>query len=255
MTSGSRRCSRRRQSWLCPSCFTSQTRMRFSCRSTNHNERYEELAAHPEWSFYGSHFGKQELLAAARPGVRAASPHDFCRRACGRACARIFPMSAVCSSDIPIFYVDIGARCAELGRQPYSAREFFHQATADRILFGTDLVPEVGHVSAALQISGDGGRVFRIPLARIAPGPVEYLWIVPAGRGAAARIPQQRASTVEARMLNFREVIPDCTDLSARSGRTHPDRSGSGRRLSLRELCRDQPAPRTEELQICLHRK
>src|SRR5437773_1840120 len=27
-----------------------------------HNERFEELAAHPEWSFYSSQFGKQELL-------------------------------------------------------------------------------------------------------------------------------------------------------------------------------------------------
>ena len=27
------------------------------------NERYEELAAHPEWSYHGSHYGKLELLA------------------------------------------------------------------------------------------------------------------------------------------------------------------------------------------------
>ena len=27
------------------------------------NERYEELAAHPDWGFYGSHFSKDELLA------------------------------------------------------------------------------------------------------------------------------------------------------------------------------------------------
>jgi predicted TIM-barrel fold metal-dependent hydrolase len=38
----------------------------------------------------------------------------------------------------PNFYVDIGARIAELGRQPYTARRFFIDH-ADRVLFGTDL--------------------------------------------------------------------------------------------------------------------
>ena len=42
--------------------------------------------------------------------------------------------------DNPNLYVDIGARTAELGRQPYTSREFFLQY-ADRIVFGTDLVP------------------------------------------------------------------------------------------------------------------
>lgn len=39
--------------------------------------------------------------------------------------------------------VDMNARTAELGRQPYTAREFLVKY-ADRILFGTDLVPKVG---------------------------------------------------------------------------------------------------------------
>ena len=37
----------------------------------------------------------------------------------------------------PNFYVDISARIAELGRQPYAARRFFLKH-ADRILFGLD---------------------------------------------------------------------------------------------------------------------
>ena len=41
----------------------------------------------------------------------------------------------------PNLYLDIGARVAELGRQPYTAREFFIKY-ASRILFGTDLVPD-----------------------------------------------------------------------------------------------------------------
>jgi predicted TIM-barrel fold metal-dependent hydrolase len=42
----------------------------------------------------------------------------------------------------PNLYVDFSARVAELGRQPYSAREFMVKY-ADRILFGADLIPDV----------------------------------------------------------------------------------------------------------------
>ena len=38
--------------------------------------------------------------------------------------------------------IDISARTPELGRQPYTARSFFLKYS-DRILFGTDLLPEV----------------------------------------------------------------------------------------------------------------
>jgi predicted TIM-barrel fold metal-dependent hydrolase len=42
----------------------------------------------------------------------------------------------------PNLSVDISSRTAELGRQPYTARKFFLKY-ADRILFGTDLLPDV----------------------------------------------------------------------------------------------------------------
>ena len=42
----------------------------------------------------------------------------------------------------PNLYVDISARISELGRQPYSARRFFHKHQ-DRILFGTDAGPDL----------------------------------------------------------------------------------------------------------------
>jgi predicted TIM-barrel fold metal-dependent hydrolase len=42
----------------------------------------------------------------------------------------------------PNVSVDMSARVAELGRQPYTARAFFLRY-ASRILFGTDLLPEV----------------------------------------------------------------------------------------------------------------
>ena len=41
----------------------------------------------------------------------------------------------------PNFNVDIAARLAELGRQPYTARAFFLR-WSDRIVFGTDSPPD-----------------------------------------------------------------------------------------------------------------
>ena len=43
---------------------------------------------------------------------------------------------------LPNYYVDISARISELGRQPNTARRFFLRY-ADRILFGTDVPPNV----------------------------------------------------------------------------------------------------------------
>jgi predicted TIM-barrel fold metal-dependent hydrolase len=104
------------------------------------NERYEELAAHPEWSFHGSHFSKQELLAqrdrvfARHPQTTFVAAHVAERPENLEYVGRLLETH-------PNLSVDIGARCAELGRQPYTARNFFLKYS-DRILFGTDLVPE-----------------------------------------------------------------------------------------------------------------
>jgi predicted TIM-barrel fold metal-dependent hydrolase len=104
------------------------------------NERYEELAAHPEWSFHGAHFSKQELLAqrdrvfARHPKTRFVAAHVAERPENLAYVSRLL-------ETYPNVSVDIGARSAELGRQPYTARRFFLEYS-DRILFGTDLVPE-----------------------------------------------------------------------------------------------------------------
>lgn len=41
----------------------------------------------------------------------------------------------------PNFHVDLAARIAELGRQPYTTRSFIVR-WADRVLFGTDMAPD-----------------------------------------------------------------------------------------------------------------
>jgi len=105
------------------------------------NERYEELAAHPDWSFYGSKFSKDELLQQRdrlfhrHPGTTFVGAHIAEN---SEDLPRVSRMLEAC----PNVMVDISARASELGRQPYSARKFFLRF-ADRILFGADLVPDV----------------------------------------------------------------------------------------------------------------
>lgn len=105
------------------------------------NERYEELAAHPDWSFYGSSVSKAELLAqrnrviARHPGTTFVGAHI------GESSEDLAAVAALLEQ-FPNFYVDLSARAAELGRQPYTARKFFLKY-ADRILFGADLLPDV----------------------------------------------------------------------------------------------------------------
>jgi predicted TIM-barrel fold metal-dependent hydrolase len=106
-----------------------------------YNERYEELAAHPDWGFAGSEVSKHALLAqrdrvfARHPQTRFIAAHVA---ESGEDLGRVSQML----ESYPNVCVDMSARVAELGRQPYRAREFFLKY-ADRILFGTDLLPDV----------------------------------------------------------------------------------------------------------------
>lgn len=105
-----------------------------------HNERYEELAAHPDWGFHGSRYTKSELLDQ-RDRVIARHPKTTFVAAhvaeSGENLARVKKLLEM----HPNLYIDISARVSELGRQPYASRVLFLQF-ADRILFGSDLLPE-----------------------------------------------------------------------------------------------------------------
>lgn len=105
-----------------------------------YNERYEELAAHPDWGFSDSPVPKRELLEQ-RNRVIARHPHvTFIGAHCAESSEDLGLLSRQLDQ-LPNLLVDISARTPELGRQPYSAREFFLKY-ADRILFGTDLLPD-----------------------------------------------------------------------------------------------------------------
>ncbi len=105
------------------------------------NERYEELAAHPDWSFYGAKYSKWELLDQ-RDAVIARHPKTTFVLAHVAECGENLPRVNKLLETYPNVLLDISARASELGRQPYSARKLFLKFP-DRILFGSDLLPEV----------------------------------------------------------------------------------------------------------------
>jgi predicted TIM-barrel fold metal-dependent hydrolase len=104
------------------------------------NERFEELAAHPDWSFHGAHFSKKDLLDQ-RDRVIARHPKTTFVAAHVAECGENLARATQLLEKYPNVLIDISARVSELGRQPYSSRALFLKFP-DRILFGSDLVPE-----------------------------------------------------------------------------------------------------------------
>jgi predicted TIM-barrel fold metal-dependent hydrolase len=107
-----------------------------------YNERWEELSKHPDWHFYGPEFPSFETviegfadIVTRHPGTTFIGAHVGCY-------AENLHWIGALMDRCPNFNVDIGARLGELGRQPYTARDFF-LGHSDRILFGTDATPRV----------------------------------------------------------------------------------------------------------------
>jgi predicted TIM-barrel fold metal-dependent hydrolase len=104
------------------------------------NERYEELANHPDWSFHGRDFPSNAELLAARDRVIARHPRTrFILLHVGNFAENLAHVSTTLDR-FPNTVIDIAARIGELGRQPRAARAFFDRYQ-DRILFGTDATP------------------------------------------------------------------------------------------------------------------
>jgi predicted TIM-barrel fold metal-dependent hydrolase len=114
------------------------------------NERYEELLEHPDWHFWPTRppgrpdldgfppfdelIDGLEAVVARHPGTTFIGAHVGCA---AEDLGRVDRMLAT----YPNWHVDIAARIAELGRQPYTARELIMR-WPDRILFGTDAPPD-----------------------------------------------------------------------------------------------------------------
>ena len=104
------------------------------------NERYEELHAHPAWSFYGGDFPTFTALLEARNRMLARHPKTtFIGLHVAHHSEDLAEVSASLDR-FPNLVVETAARIAELGRQPRASRKFFDRYQ-DRILFGTDTDP------------------------------------------------------------------------------------------------------------------
>ena len=118
------------------------------------NERYEELHAHPDWSFHGPDFPSHTELLAARDRVLARHPRTtFIGLHVGHWAENLAAVGETLDR-FPNLHVEIGARIGELGRQPRAATRFF-EAYQDRILFGTDAIPAPEGDAMPQQIFGD----------------------------------------------------------------------------------------------------
>ena len=118
------------------------------------NERYEELANHPDWSFYGPEFPSNAELLAARDRMIARHPKTtFALLHVGNNAENLAAVAA-CLDRYPNTVIDISARVGELGRQPRIAQRFFDRYQ-DRILFGTDAVPSPWGDDVPQQLFGD----------------------------------------------------------------------------------------------------
>jgi predicted TIM-barrel fold metal-dependent hydrolase len=105
------------------------------------NERFEELNNHPDWSFHGSDFPSNAELLAARNRVIAKHPKtQFIVLHVGNDAENLAYVGE-CMDRYANMTVELGARIGELGRQPRLSRKFF-DTYQDRIIFGTDAVPE-----------------------------------------------------------------------------------------------------------------
>src|SRR6266567_6784834 len=104
------------------------------------NERYEELRANPNWSFYGPQFPSKQAILDARDRMFARHPQTtFFALHVGNWPEYLDYVSNLLGR-LPNVMVEFGAREAELGRQPRRAAKFFTDYQ-DRIMFGTDFTP------------------------------------------------------------------------------------------------------------------
>ncbi len=109
----------------------------FFARVDRHNERYQELVVHPDWSFFGKNLpSKSELLEQRNrvferhPGTRFWGLHMANH-------SEDLDEVSEWMEKYPNLLVELGGRIAELGRQPRRAGRFLRDFQ-DRVMFGMD---------------------------------------------------------------------------------------------------------------------
>jgi predicted TIM-barrel fold metal-dependent hydrolase len=106
------------------------------------NERWEEIGANPDWAFTSPPFPAfMEIMNGLKELVTCHSTTCFIGAHVGCYAENLTWVGEMLDA-CPNYFIDIGARLGELGRQPFAARKFFLQYQ-DRILFGLDMGPQV----------------------------------------------------------------------------------------------------------------
>jgi predicted TIM-barrel fold metal-dependent hydrolase len=106
--------------------------------ATPDNERWDELGAHPEWSFYGQAVPSwEELYAAFERRVARHRKTTFIAVHFGND-PEDPPRVARMLDKYANFFIDTAARIPEMGRHDAAQMRRFFQKYQDRILFGTD---------------------------------------------------------------------------------------------------------------------
>jgi predicted TIM-barrel fold metal-dependent hydrolase len=105
---------------------------------TPENEHYESLRKYPTWSFADPKYPRKKDLLRLRDDLIRQHPNTtFILPHFANYPENILYVSKLLDEN-PNVYIDFSARIDELGRQPYSAKEFFI-TYQDRIIFGTDM--------------------------------------------------------------------------------------------------------------------
>lgn len=104
------------------------------------NERWEELHAHPDWSFHGKDFPSNRELQEARRNIMRRHPRTqfVCLHV---ADSEDLAYVSECLDEHKNMHVEMAARIGELGRQPRASYQFIEKYQ-DRMMFGTDAVPK-----------------------------------------------------------------------------------------------------------------
>ena len=115
------------------------------------NERWLELRLHPDWHQYPARkVGDRrdprppsfDELHEQFANLLGRHPSTTFIGAHMASCAEDLQRLGTLLEDHPNLYVDTSARLNELGRQPYTSREFLVRFQ-DRVLFGTDTGPDI----------------------------------------------------------------------------------------------------------------
>jgi predicted TIM-barrel fold metal-dependent hydrolase len=102
------------------------------------NEHYDSLQKYPAWSFADPKFPRKEVLLAQRDNLVRRHPRTtFLLPHAANFAENLRDVARVLDA-FPNAYIDFSARCDELGRQPWTAREFLIRYQ-DRVYFGTDM--------------------------------------------------------------------------------------------------------------------